>query len=447
MGNPQHRSRDLANKPPMQALPSSGQLAFQAQEFGLFCHFGINTFYGKEWSDGTLDPEGFAPSCLDAAQWVDVAQRAGMKYLVFTAKHHDGFCLWPTDTTGYGVRNSPFRGGKGDVVAEIAIACRSAGMAFGLYLSPWDRHAPCYPNKEAYDAFYVRQLTELCTRYGELAYLWFDGAGSEGRVYNWDAFLNVIGLHQPQAQIFGTPRPTVRWIGNEDGITEDPCRYVVSVTQVSAFTEAQALMETAAYLPPECDVAIRQNWFWQPDDLYTLKSREHLLGIWYRSVGRGANLLLNVPPDRSGLLDAHDAARLLEVSGELARRFAEPFPARLAQTGREYVADFGRPVCLDHLTLREDLTGGQQVQGYSVATESGEIVTRGSTIGQRKVDVFPVRAVARLRIVFDQASGSHPRLLEATGHLTGQEELPELRAKLNYTAWNQKADLPEGLRH
>ena len=222
-------------------------------------------------------------------------------YLVLTAKHHDGFCLWPTQTTDYSVAASPFRG---DVVGEVAKACQKAGMPLGLYLSPWDRNAKCYPDATAYDDFYCAQLTELCTRYGELFEVWLDGAGSEGRQYNWDKIMGVVDAHQPGALVFNMGRPSIRWIGNEDGLAADPCFYATGDVQVSAFTDqSEQLAGPLAYIPPECDVAIRQNWFWQDDDLPTLKSVEHLLGIMYRSIGYGANLLLNLGPNREGLLD------------------------------------------------------------------------------------------------------------------------------------------------
>ena len=313
-------------------VPTPSQLAWQEAGFGLFLHFGINTFHGAEWSDGTLDPAGFDPAALDTAQWVDTAVRAGARYVVLTAKHHDGFCLWPTDTTDYSVRSSPWRGGRGDVVGELAEACRAAGIGLGLYLSPWDRNAPCYQDPAAYDALYQRQLTELCTRYGPLYELWFDGAGSEDRAYDWDAVMALIDRHQPDAMVFNMGRPTIRWIGNEDGLAEDPCHYTVDSRRISIYAGADARLDQARYLPPECDVPIRGNWFWQPDDLHTLKTRDHLLALWYRSVGLGAGLLLNVPPDRNGRIDDHDRARLHEFSDELARRFRTPHPALLTAT-------------------------------------------------------------------------------------------------------------------
>jgi alpha-L-fucosidase len=299
--------------------PTAAQLAWQETGFALFLHFGINTFHGKEWSDGTLDPHTFNPTELDARQWVDTAVAAGAGHVILTAKHHDGFCLWPTDTTDYCVASSPWRDGNGDVVADLAEACREAGIGLGLYLSPWDRNAACYDDPDAYDTFYLRQLTELCTRYGRLTELWFDGAGSENRQYDWDAVMAVIDKHQPDAMVFNMGRPTIRWVGNEDGLADDPCWYVTDATGTSIYDADPRSLGALRYLPPECDVPIRRHWFWQPDHLHTLKSREHLLAIWYRSVALGAGLLLNVPPDRRGLIDEADRTRLLEFTAELRR--------------------------------------------------------------------------------------------------------------------------------
>lgn len=388
------------------AFPTSLQLNWQAQEFGMFCHFGINTFYRKEWSDGTLSPAAFNPAHLDARQWVETAQAAGMRYLIFTAKHHDGFCLWPTDTTDYSVRSAPYRSGRGDVVGEVARACQEAGLHFGLYLSPWDRHEPCYNDPPAYDDFYIRQLTELCTRYGPLFEVWFDGAGSEGRVYHWDRIMEVVNRYQPQAMVFNMGRPTIRWVGNEDGLAADPNPYVVD----------------GRYLPPECDVPIRQNWFWQPDDAHTLKSVEHLLGIYYRSIGYGANLLLNVPPNNEGLLDELDRQRLLDFSQAVQQRFTAPIPAALRQEGSTATITFDSPATFDHLVLQENLEQGQKINRYQVLV-GGRSITEGFTIGYKKIDVFPAVEARELQVIFDQSSA---RLTCATAYRTGFERLPEL---------------------
>lgn len=378
-------------------VPTPGQLAWQKAGFGLFLHFGINTFNGVEWSDGTLDPATFHPTELDAGQWARTAVEAGAKYVVLTAKHHDGFCLWPTATTEYSVASSPWKGGEGDVVAELAEACGEAGLGLGLYLSPWDRNADCYEDPHAYDAFYVRQLTELCTRYGPLCELWFDGAGSEGRAYDWEAVMAVVDRYQPDAMVFNMGLPTIRWIGNEEGLAADPCRYVTDATGISVYDDGLTPLGPPRYLPPECDVPIRNNWFWQPDDQDGLKSREELLDIWYSSVGLGAGLLLNLPPDRRGLIDAADRARLLEFTGELARRLGDPQPAVLTLDGPDVVGTFDRPVRADHLDLREDLTRGQRVQDHEVWAD-GRLLASGGTVGVRRVHRVESLTFRELRI-------------------------------------------------
>lgn len=390
----------------MSLIPTPLQLNWQAQEMGMFCHFSINTFYAKEWSNGTLSPAAFNPTHLDPQQWIETAQAAGMRYLILTAKHHDGFCLWQTETTDYAIKASPYRSGRGDIVEQVARLCQEAGMHFGLYLSPWDRHEPCYTDPKAYDDFYIRQLTELCTRYGELFELWFDGAGSEGREYDWSRIMEVAERYQPQAMIFNMGKPTIRWVGNEDGLAADPNDYIVK----------------GQYLPPECDVPIRQNWFWQPDDLQTLKSLEHLLAIYYRSVGYGANLLLNVPPDRSGLLDERDCARLLEWAQALRQRFRDPIPAALQQAGNTIRAAFQEWVAFDHLILQEDLQNSQIIDGYRVY--AGErLVAQGQTIGHKKIAAFPLAQADHLRI---ELNAPHARLKLVTAFRTGFEAAPEL---------------------
>ncbi|MEV6970527.1 alpha-L-fucosidase [Hamadaea sp. NPDC051192] len=361
--------------------PTPQQLAWQEAGFGLFFHFGINTFHGVEWGDGTADPATFAPDDLDVTQWVDVAKRAGARYVVLTAKHHDGFCLWPTATTAYSVKSAIWRDGRGDVVAELAAACRDAGLGLGLYLSPWDRNAACYDDPEAYDDLYVAQLTELCTGYGPLFEIWLDGAGSESRTYDWTRIMAVVREHQPHAMVFNLGEPTIRWVGNEDGLATEPVRYTVSATDVSMFTTAVSHLDGQRYLPPECDVPIRADWFWQPSS--ALKTREQLLEIFDRSMGLGAGLLLNLAPTPGGRLDPADVDRLLEVTGELRRRFARPVPATLSAIPGGFRATFPEPVRFDHLELREELRAGQFINGYAVVAD-GIKIAAGSSVGIRR---------------------------------------------------------------
>lgn len=409
--------------------PTPAQLQWQRDGVGVFLHFGLNTFFGVEWSDGTLPASGFDPAQLDARQWVDAARTAGAAYVVLTAKHHDGFCLWPTATTDYSVAASPWRNGHGDVVRELADACAEAGMGLGLYLSPWDRHEPRYPDPVAYDEVYCAQLTELCTQYGDLVEVWFDGAGSAGRVYDWERITGIVREHQPGAVIFNMGDPDIRWIGNEDGLAADPVEYVVDVTPNDVHTDAMLGLGGARYLPPECDVSLRHGWFWQPGD--EPKSLEHLLGIHYRSLGLGANLLLNVPPNRDGLIDAADLARLAEYSTELARRFGAPREAELTAFGDgRWRADFGADVVLDHLELEEELADGQRIAGHRVL-DGGEEACAGGTVGVRRLHAFPARTVRSLEIVLD---GPSPVLAAVRGHRTGIESAPVVPSTEDYRA-------------
>lgn len=408
--------------------PTPGQIAWQRERpFALFCHFGINTFHGKEWSDGSLPAASFHPAALDCRQWAKTAKEAGASHIILTAKHHDGFCLWPTATTDYSVASSPWRGGRGDVVGELAMACRDAGIGLGLYLSPWDRHEPTWETDHAaYDALYLRQLTELCTQYGPLVEVWFDGAGSEQHPFDWDAIMAVVEEYQPEAMVFNMGRPTIRWVGNEDGLAADPCWYTVDETAKSIYTDdKEGLAGGGWYLPPECDVAIRRHWFWQPDDLHTLKSVRHLEAIWYRSVGLGANLLLNVPPDRNGLIDDRDRERLLAFAASIRDRFARPTAGRIAQDGPAITVTFPEATTFDHLVLREAIEHGQRIGKHRITDiRNGRAVVEGClTVGSQRVHAFPSVTTDALRIELDDPSG---RLVSVEAYRTGVEATPEL---------------------
>lgn len=411
-------------------LPTPQQLAWQRLGLGVFFHFGPNTFHGKEWSDGTLPAETFDPTDLDVAQWVDVARSAGASYVIVTAKHHDGFCLWPTETTDYSVASSPWRDGRGDVVGDLAAACREAGLGFGVYLSPWDRNAPQYADPAAYTAFYAEQLRELCTRYGPLMELWFDGAGSEGYSYDWPAIMAVVREHQPDAMVFNMGDPTIRWVGNEDGLATDPVEYVVDHTQMSNYTVVTSDFAEALYLPPECDVSIRRGWFWHPDG--EPKTLDHLLAIYYRSVGLGANLLLNLPPDDRGLVPEADAARVAEFGAEIRRRFGEPAPTPtvpLVRSGGGTPSDacswtlsFPEPVAFDHVRLVEDLTGGQRITGHVVRVD-GSVVAEGMTVGAGRIHLV---APVTTREVVVETIGADAVLERVEVFDTGVREAPRV---------------------
>ncbi|MGP5708943.1 alpha-L-fucosidase [Brachybacterium alimentarium] len=375
---------DALSTAPAVLAPTPAQLAWQKDGLGVFFHFGVNTFAGKEWSDGTLAPDTFDPSDLDADQWVRTARDLGAKYVVLTAKHHDGFCLWPTATTAYSVASSPWKDGGGDVVAEVVDACRRHGMKLGLYLSPWDRNAPQYEDPETYDEFYLAQLRELCTNYGELHELWFDGAGSAGREYAWDRIGDVIAELQPTAMVFNMGPATIRWVGNEDGLAADPVEYVTTSTDLNNYDEDVIETGEAVYLPPECDVSLRKGWFWQPGE--EPKSLSHLLAIHDRSIGLGANLLLNIPPDRRGRLDDADVERVRELAEALQQRFGDPVEAVLETGGAGAVrAQLPAGTTFDHVEIHEALEEGQRVAAHRVLLEDGTVLATGGSIGVRRI--------------------------------------------------------------
>ena len=320
--------------------PSPRQLAWQALEFYAFAHFGMNTFTGREWGQGSEDPAMFNPTAFDADQWVQVAKDAGMSGLILTAKHHDGFCLWPSAYTDHSVRRSPWRGGQGDVVAEVARACRQGGLRFGVYLSPWDRHEPTYGDSPRYNDFYKRQLRELLTGYGDLFTVWFDGACGEGpngrrQEYDWPGFYTLVRELQPDAAIFGGP--DVRWVGNEAGRCRESewsvipaviLRYERGPSDVDYMDEDLGSREVISrfdelvWFPAEADTSIRPGWFYHAEQDDRVRSLEELLTIYFGAVGGNSNLLLNFPPDRRGLIHEADAARARELGDVLRATFA-----------------------------------------------------------------------------------------------------------------------------
>ncbi|MGD9518345.1 MAG: alpha-L-fucosidase [Armatimonadota bacterium] len=388
--------------------PTPKQLAWQDLEFGMFCHFGPNTFLDQEWGTGEEDPQVFNPAALDPGQWVRAAREVGMRYLVFTAKHHDGFCLWPTDTTDHNVKSSPLPADRRDVVELVAAACQAEGIKLGLYCSPWDRHEPSYNDCAAYDEFYCCQWHELLSRYGPLVCVWLDGAGSQGHVYNWERIIGTIREAQPETAIFNMGAPDYRWVGNEDGLATDPCWNVVERRD---FDHEHLLPEFRDsfphWLPAECDARIRANWFWHESDTPSLKSVERLVDMYYCSVGRGCNLLLNVGPDNRGLLPETDVDRLLETAAELRRRFGRPLgEARGPAVGLE--VRFDQPTLVNHTVCCEDIAAGERVRSYMV-----QVLTRGrweglavgTAMGHKKIDRFATVLADAVRVHVARADG------------------------------------------
>ena len=323
---------------PFGPCPTPRQLAWQRMGMYNFIHFTVNTFTDKEWGDGTEDPKIFNPSALDCDQWCSIMSETGFKGVIITAKHHDGFCLWPSKFTTHSVASSPWRDGKGDVVGELAKAAKRHGLKLGIYISPWDRHEPSY-GSDAYNEHFKNQLREALTNYGgkEIFEVWFDGACGEGpngrrQVYDWEGFIATIREVAPNAVIFSDAGPDIRWVGNEHGEAGSTCWSKINRKDFSpGHADTKILNEGLAdgtdWLPPEVDVSIRPGWFNHPYENGQIHSLERLLDIWYCSVGRGGCLNLNLPPDRRGLIHENDTARLRELKLVLDRTFKEDFAA------------------------------------------------------------------------------------------------------------------------
>jgi len=409
-------------------LPSPAQLQWHRDELAMFLHFGVNTFTNREWGDGTESPSIFNPAALDARQWARTARAAGFRAMILTAKHHDGFCLWPTRTTQHSVAASPFRGGRGDVVREFVDACRAEGLRAGLYLSPWDRNHPAYGDSPRYNEVYLAQLTELLTQYGTISEVWFDGANGEGpngkrQVYDWPRFFGHVKRLQPNTVIFSDAGPDVRWCGNEKGTAGDPNWAMVNPARVPyPGADGPGIIDAlqhgdrdgTAWRPAEVDVSIRPGWFNHPAENESVRSVENLLELYFTSVGRNGKLLLNVPPTTDGLLHPTDAERLSGMRRALDQLFANDLTRGAARDWRltgprmaQLIVDLGRVTPISVIRLEEDITRGQVVAAYHV-DGSGEDgvwheLSRGTTIGHTKLD--RARASARrVRVTIDDAT-------------------------------------------
>ena len=384
--------------------PSPQQAAWQDLEIGVLIHFGPNSFMDREWGDGRADPQVFNPTALDAGQWVAAAKSAGARYVVLVAKHHDGFCLWPTAQTPYSVKASPWRNGHGDLVREVADAARKRGLRFGIYLSPWDRHEPRYKDNAAYDDYYRKELTELVTGYGEITEFWLDGAGSEGHVYDFDSYVKTLRTYQPNALIFadvGFLRyGDIRWVGNESGFAPE---------------ENWNVVDRLGYLrwrPAEADTPLRTgHWFWHPNDEKSLKPLAELLDTYDKTVGRGAQLMIGLAPDKRGLLPESDVARLHEFGAEIQRIYGEERegPEMFWSSSAPLEIAKAQPMTFDRAVTMERLTGGQRVERYAIeAWDAGrwQVLAAGTTIGHKKIDIFPRTKASRVRLRIIEASSA-----------------------------------------
>jgi alpha-L-fucosidase len=435
--------------------PSARQLRWQQLELTAFFHFGVNTYTDREWGTGKESSSIFNPELFDAEQWIKTVKAAGFKQVIITAKHHDGFCLWPSKYTEHSVKNSPWKNGKGDVVKEVAAACRKYGVGFGVYLSPWDMHAPMY-GTDAYNDFFVNQLTELLTQYGRVDEVWFDGANGEGpngkkQVYDFNRWYAVIRKLQPAATI-AIMGPDVRWVGTETGMGREQEWSVIPADENMMDKIADGSQKDVAFAPKgdkmqkdlgsrekikeakglvwypaETDVSIRPGWFYHAKEDDKVKSPQRLLDIYFSSVGYNSVLLLNIPPNKEGLLSASDVKSLEGFSVLLKKTFANNLAkgatvkcsngihanALLDQSYTTYFTTKGKDTTtvieftfpsaktFDVLSLQENISIGQRVEKFVFEYKDGEEwkpIAEGSTIGYKRLLKFNAVTAKEVRL-------------------------------------------------
>ncbi|MBL7977572.1 MAG: alpha-L-fucosidase [Bacteroidetes Order II. Incertae sedis bacterium] len=432
---------------PFGPVPTKQQLAWQQLEYYAFVHFNMNTFTGVEWGDGREHPEKFNPTQFDAEQWVRIFKAAGMKGVIITAKHHDGFCLWPSAYTEHSVKKSSWRGGNGDVLRELSEAAKKYGLKFGIYLSPWDRNAPEYGDSQRYNELYTNQIREVLTQYGEVFEFWFDGANGEGpngkkQVYDWPAFHATVRKYAPNAVMFSDGGPDVRWIGNEAGYAGETNWSLLRGAEVYAgYPKYTELIEGHAngthWIPGEVDVSIRPGWYYRSSEDEKVKSIEKLRQIYYESVGRNANLLLNIPVDTRGLVHPNDSTALMGLRAQLDQDFRENLATYAtvigdtAKKGRRFSGNnvldtnfhsywttkneaktgwleltFNDPTEVNTVLIQEYIALGQRVERFSVAAEvqgKWKTITTGTTIGYKRILKFPTIKATKLKITIEQS--------------------------------------------
>jgi alpha-L-fucosidase len=443
---------------PFGPVPSERQLAWHEMEFYMFVHFTVNTFTDKEWGYGDEKESVFNPSELDCRQWARVAKEAGMKGIIITAKHHDGFCLWPSAFTEHSVKNSPWKEGKGDILKDLRQACDGYGLKMGVYLSPWDRNSAVYGTPE-YLTYYRNQLKELLTNYGNLFEVWFDGAnGGDGyyggaretrhidnkTYYDWPNTHKIVRELQPGAVMFSDAGPDVRWVGNESGLGSltNWCLLKKDVMYPGgdfAKILGEGNEDGNYWVPAEVDVSIRRGWFYHSNQDSFVRSPENLLDLYYSSVGRNSNLLLNIPPDRRGLLDENDVKSLLAFKELLVKEFSlELAKGKMVSAtntrGKEYSAsnvndgnpetywttndkqtksdliiDLGTETEVNRILLQEYIKLGQRIQEFRVeafVNDGWKQLIDGTTIGYKVIRKFPVIKTSRIKVIFSKSKAS-----------------------------------------
>ena len=457
-------------------VPTPQQLEWQQMELTAFLHFGINTFTGREWGDGKENPALFNPTDFDAEQWVRSLKEAGFKMAILTAKHHDGFCLWPTKTTGHSVAASPWKDGKGDVVRELRDACDKYGIKCGVYLSSWDRNASCYGDSPKYNEFFIEQLTELLTNYGEVHEVWFDGANGEGpngkkQEYDWTAILSTIRRLQPRA-VTAIMGDDVRWVGNERGLgreTEWSATVLTPGTYARCEEQNKALGVKATskdlggrdmlvnakelfWYPSEVDVSIRPGWFYHQQEDNQVKSLKHLTDIYFKSVGYNSVLLLNIPPDQRGRISDADVNRLKEFADYRKEIFADNrvkggLKAWTARPGDTRVYQLKPKSEINVGMLREDISKGQRMEAFTVealTADGWKEIAKGTTVGYKRLIRIPAVEARQLRVKVDacrlaanisEVAAYYARPLEESAAKENWNDLPR-------TAWKQVTAAP-----
>lgn len=436
---------------PYGAVPSEHQLEWQKMEYYMFVHFGPNTFTDVEWGDGKEDPKVFNPTRLDCRQWAALAKAAGMKGIIITAKHHDGFCLWPSQYSTHTVRESGWKDGKGDVLRELSDACKEQGLKFGVYLSPWDQNHPSYGTPE-YNQVFANTLKEVLGNYGHIFEQWFDGANGglhKGikQVYDWDLFHETVYSLQPHAVIFSDIGPGCRWMGNEKGIAGETNWSTLNTDGFEPGKGAppQDTLNTGNingknWVPAETDVSIRPGWFYSPRTDDRVKSVNDLVNIYYTSIGRNSNLLLNVPPNREGRIHPTDSTRLMQLRRAIDMSFKDNLlkgatlhAANTRGKQETYAATnltddnydsywatddkitastieitLQKPETFNRFLLQEYIPLGQRVarfslEAYDEATSAWHAIAEGTTIGYKRILRFPQAMAQKLRLNIQQS--------------------------------------------
>ncbi|MEO8820330.1 MAG: alpha-L-fucosidase [Ginsengibacter sp.] len=426
-------------------VPTKSQLAWQNMEYYFFVHFGPNTFTGLEWGKGTENAEVFDPKELNCDQWCRIAKAAGATGIMITAKHHDGFCLWPSKYSKHTVRESGWKNGKGDVLKELSASCKKYGLKFGVYLSPWDRNHPAY-GTPAYNHVFANMLKEIFTNYGPIWELWWDGANGEGpngkkQIYDFARFTRIVRKLSPNTIIFSDIGPDARWCGNEHGFAGktnwdllDTAGFRRGIGAPPVDTLNQGNVWGKNWIPAECDVSIRPGWFNHKNEDSLVKSPEKLFEIYLKSVGRGTNLILNVPPDGRGLITKYDSASVIGFK----KLREESFRNDLSKNTRQYfvsnhkksittkldnenensfetiahpdlqsiLVDYNQPTKVNCVVLQENLVNGQHCAKFTIKLigKNHEVIKEitGTTIGHKRILTFPEQEVSSLNFSVDE---------------------------------------------